>query len=196
MKKISLLTDENGSVIVLALVMLVLLTLLGMAATRTSSIDVQIASNGSRAADNLYKAESADHYAIELSDTWMTDDFLQKAADVAQVVIPSSTNLDPNDIDGDGSPDVNLDIDGDGIDDIKIEIRCIEGTGTDIPLPFSAAANDLPVMQHITIPPIGSGYSLKYFKVRKFGITGTTLNGGSQIQLGVYKVFNNFNGSD
>jgi len=190
MKKISLLTNENGSVIVLALVMLVLLTLLGFAATRTSSIDVQIASNGSRAADNLYKAESADHYAVELSDTWMTDAFLQQAANAAQVIIPTS-NLDPNDIDGDGSPDVNLDIDGDGIDDIKIEIRCIEGAGANIGT-LSAAANDLPVMQHIGIPPIGSGYSLKYFEVRKYGITGTTLNGGSQVQLGVYKVFNKF----
>ena len=77
MKKISLLTNENGSVIVLALIMLVLLTLLGMAVSRTSSIGVQIASNDSQAADNLYKAESADHYAIELSDIWMTDTFLR-----------------------------------------------------------------------------------------------------------------------
>lgn len=191
MRKTSLLTNENGSVMVLALILLVLLTLLGMAVTRTTSIEVQIASNDSRAADNLYKAESADHYAIELSDTWMTDAFLQQAANAAQIVIPSS-NLDPNDIDGDGSPDVNLDIDGDGNDDIRIEIRCIEGSGADIGT-LSAAANDLPVMQHITIPPIGSGYSLKYFEVRKYGITGTTLNGGSQVQLGAYKVFNKFN---
>jgi len=191
MRNISLLTNENGSVIVLALILLVLLTLLGMAVTRTTSIEVQIASNVSRAADNLYKAESADHYAIELSNTWMTDAFLQQAANAAQIVIPSS-NLDPNDIDGDGSPDVNLDIDGDGNDDIRIEIRCIEGSGADIGT-LSPAANDLPVMQHITIPPIGSGYSLKYFEVRKYGITGTTLNGGSQVQLGAYKVFNKFN---
>jgi len=191
-KKISLLTNENGSVIVLALIMLVLLTLLGMAATRTSSIEVQIASNDSRAADNLYKAESADHYAIELSNIWMTNAFLLQAANVAQVIVPTS-NLDPNDIDGDGSPDVNLDIDGDGNDDIRIEIRYIAVLSTAHMGTLSDAANDLPVMQHITIPPIGSGYSLKYFEVRKYGITGTTLNGGSQVQLGAYKVFNKFN---
>jgi len=191
MKKISLLTNENGSVIVLALIMLVLLTLLGMAVSRTSSIGVQIASNDSQAADNLYKAESADHYAIELSDIWMTDTFLEDAyknpASV-QVVIPT-LNLDPNDIDNDGLSDVNLDIDGDGNNDIRIEIRCIERNGAYIGT-LSAAANDLPSMRYSTVPPVGSGYSLKYFAVRNFGITGTALNGGTVVQLGAYKVFN------
>ena len=155
MKKTLLLTNENGSVVVLALIMLVLLTLLGMAVSRTSSIEVQIASNDQQAADNLYKAESADHYAIELSNIWLTDTFLQAADTAAQIKIPT-TNPDPNDIDGDGAADVNLDIDGDGNNDIRIEIRCIEGTGTDIG-GLSDAANNLPVMQHITVPPIGSG---------------------------------------
>ncbi len=202
MKKISLLTNEKGSVVVLALIMLVLLTLLGMAVTRTSSIEVQIASNDRQAVDCLYKAESADHYAVELSNIWMTDAFLMAADTAANVQIPTS-NPDPYDIDGDGTTDVDLDgdgigdldIDGDGNDDIQIEIRCIEATGTDIVPPvgnLSAAANNLPVQQHITIPPIGSGYSLKYFEVRNYGITGTATNGCAQVQLGSYKVFNKF----
>lgn len=175
MKKTSLLTNENGSVIVLALIMLVLLTLLGMAVTRTSSIEVQIASNDRQAVDNFYKAESANHYALEITNAWMTDPFLIAADTVAY-----DSRL--------------LDLDGDLNDDVRIEIRCIEGSGTDIAPAgtLSDAANNLPLMQHITIPPIGSGYSLKYFEVRKYGITGTTLNGGSQVQLGAFKVFNKF----
>jgi len=188
MKKISFLTNENGSVIVLALIMLVLLTLLGMAVTRTSSIEVQIASNDQQAVDYLYKAESADHYTIELSNTWLTDAFLTTTANAANIRIPPTRDLD-----GDGVDDVNLDIDGDGTDDFQIEIRCIEGSGTNIPPPFSNDANNLPVMQHITTPPIGSGYSLKYFEVRKYGITGTALNSGTVVQVGTYKVFNKFN---
>jgi hypothetical protein len=186
MKKISMLTNENGSVIVLALIMLVLLTLLGMAVTRTSSIEVQIASNDSRAADCLYKAESADHYAIELASTWMTDTFLKAADTAAYAVSP--------DLDGDGTPDVNLDIDGDGNDDFQIEIRCIEATGTPIDPPgtLSNAANNLPVRDHISVPPVGSGYSLKYFEIRRYGITGTAINGCSQVQVGAYKVFNKY----
>ena len=195
MKNTLIPTNENGSVVVLALIMLVLLTLLGMAVSRTSSIEVQIASNDQQAVDNLYKAESADHYAIELSRTWLSDTFLQAAPTAANVVIPTS-NPDPNDVDGDGAPDVNLDIDGDGNDDIRIEIRCIEGSGTDIAV-LTDAANNLPVMQHITVPPVESGTSLGGYVVRRYGITGTTVSGGGQVlsrvQLGAYKIFNNFN---
>ncbi|MBW2604474.1 MAG: hypothetical protein JRE28_09200 [Deltaproteobacteria bacterium] len=187
MKKTSLPTNEKGSVVVLALIMLVLLTLLGMAVTRTSSIEVQIASNDQQAVDCLYAAESADHYAVELINTWMTNNFLMTA--------DTDAWADSPDLDGDGNADVDPDIDGDGTADFQIEIRCIEATGTDIDPPgtLSDAANDLPVQQHITIPPIGSGYSIGKFEVRKYGITGTASNGCSVVQMGTYKVFNKFN---
>ena len=189
MKKALLLKNENGSVVVLALIMLVLLTLLGMAVTRTSSIEVQIASNDQQAVDCLYKAESADHFAIELINTWMTNTFLMSADTVANAVSP--------DLDNDGTDDINTNIDGDGTSDFLMEIRCIEGTGTPISPPFTGPANDLPTMQHISIPPVGSGTSLGGYIIRRYGITGTTLGVGGQalsrVQLGAYKVFNNFN---
>lgn len=207
MKKISLLKNEKGSVVVLAMVMLVLLTLLGMAVTRTSSIEVQIASNDQQAADCLYKAESADHYAIEASPQWMTNAFLTAAPpyNTAYYIIPdpdTGFDLDGDgfddvsfDMDGDGVNDANFDIDQDGINDVRIEVRCIEGTGTPVTPPnaLSNAAEDLPVLDHISIPPIGSGYSLKHFEVRRYGITGTASNGCSVVQMGAYKVFNKFN---
>ena len=74
------------------------------------------------------------------------------------------------DLDDNGIDDVILDIDGDGTNDFTFEIRCIEATGTAIAAPFgdlSDAADNLPVMQHVSIPPVGSGYSLKYFEVRR-----------------------------
>ena len=210
MKKTLLPKNEKGSVIVLALIMVVLLSLLGMAVTRTSSIDVQVASNGSRANDCFYAAESADHYAIEVSSGWLTNTFLNGGQLSAQVII-GAYDSDGNgtddsvtfDTDGDGIADVtydmnndgvndaNFDIDGDGIAD-KIEIRCIEATGGTFTGSLSAAANNLPKMDHVSIPPIGSGYSLKYFEVRRYGITGTTSNGCSRVQIGAYKVFNKY----
>ena len=48
MKERCLTANEKGSVTVLAVVMLALLTLLGIAATTTSSIEVQIAGNDLR----------------------------------------------------------------------------------------------------------------------------------------------------
>jgi len=183
MKKALLLKNENGSVVVLALIMLVLLTLLGMAVTRTSSIEVQIASNDQQAVDCLYKAESADHWAIELINTWMTNTFLTTDAGTAKATSP--------DLDNDGTPETNTDIDSDGISDFLMEIRCIEGGNNDI-ISLSNAANDLPVMQHISIPPVGSGTSLGGYIIRRYGITGTASNGCSVVQVGAYKIFNNF----
>ena len=186
MKKALLLKNENGSVVVLALIMLVLLTLLGMAVTRTSRIEVQIAANDQQAVDCLYKAESADHYAIELINTWMTNTFLMSADTAANAVSP--------DLDNDGTPDISTDIDGDGTSDFQMEIRCIEATGTPISPPgtLTGAANDLPRMQHISIPPVGSGTSLGQYIIRRYGITGTASNGCSVVQVGAYKIFNNF----
>lgn len=183
MKKAFLLKNENGSVVVLALIMLVLLTLLGMAVTRTSSIEVQIAANDQQAVDCLYKAESADHYAIELINTWMTNNFLTSPYATANATSP--------DLDNDGTPETSTDIDGDGISDFLMEIRCIEGSNNDI-VSLTLPANDLPVMQHISIPPVGSGTSLGGYTIRRYGITGTASNGCSVVQVGAYKIFNNF----
>ena len=169
----TLIRNEEGSVIVLALVLLVLLTILGISATQTSTIEVQIASNERHAVQNLYQAEAGGHYTLEIVKTWMTDTFLTAAETAA---FSTQNNVD---IDSDGAPDVN------------IEIRCIEITGTPIG-GLSDGANDLPLQKHIAPPPVGSGYSLNDYEVRRYGITATSISGSSQVQIGAYKVFNKF----
>jgi len=173
--------NEKGSVIVLSMVLLVLLTILGISATRTSSIEVQIASNERQATQNQYHAEAGDHFALETSDTWMTNAFLSAAETAAFV-------------DSSVIPSLAVDTDSDGTNDVNIEIRCIEITGTPIspPLTLSAGANDLPLQKHISPPPVGSGYSLKNYEVRRYGITATSTSGNSQVQIGAYKVFNKY----
>ncbi len=59
MKEKCLLKNDDGSVLVLTLVMVVLLTLLGISASRTSSIEIQISGNDKVYKQNLYKAEAA-----------------------------------------------------------------------------------------------------------------------------------------
>jgi Tfp pilus assembly protein PilX len=174
MKKISLLTNENGSVIVLALIMLVLLTLLGMAVTRTSSIEVQIASNDHQAVASLYQAESADHYALEITNTWMTNNFLSSTPATAQ------------------TPPLLLDIENDGTNDVRIEIRCIENTNAIIG-GLSTYANDLPQLRHVGPPPVDSIYGMKSYEIRRYGITATTLSDNTMVQMGTFKVFNKQN---
>jgi hypothetical protein len=76
----SLLRNEDGSVIVLALVMLVLLTIIGMSASSTSTIEVQIAGNAARAKQNLYSAEAAAMESVQL---------LEEENDFDNLIFPS-----------------------------------------------------------------------------------------------------------
>ena len=53
--------NEEGSVIIIAFILLVVLTLIGVLATRTSTIDIQIASNEIPYQQNFYVAEGGVH---------------------------------------------------------------------------------------------------------------------------------------
>ena len=67
------LENEKGSVTVLAVILLVLLTLLGMAALSTSSIETQIAGNELRYKLAFYAAESATAYVAWKPDLYGPD---------------------------------------------------------------------------------------------------------------------------
>jgi Tfp pilus assembly protein PilX len=172
MKKTLLPKNENGSVVVLALILVVVLSLLGMAVSRTSSIDVQVASNETRALQDMYQAESGNHWALEATGTWLTDAFLAQS---------TAASYGPQDVDSDG----------DGNTDNRLEIRCIEITGASV-AGLSNEANDVPKMQHIAPPPIESASSLGQFVIRRYGITSTSLKSNTQVQIGAYKLFNKF----
>ena len=64
MKQTFRLDNEKGSVMVLALILLVLLTLLGIAALTSSRIDVQISGNELHHKLAFYAAESATAYVV------------------------------------------------------------------------------------------------------------------------------------
>jgi hypothetical protein len=73
MKEIVKLKNEEGSVLVVALVILVLVTLLGISASKTSEIEIRIAGNEMRYKRNLYSAEAA---AVECAQTFEDSDVL------------------------------------------------------------------------------------------------------------------------
>ena len=69
MKERCPLKNENGSVLIVALIILVLLTLIGISATTTSEIETKIAGNERVFKRNLYLAEAgAMHGAQDLED--------------------------------------------------------------------------------------------------------------------------------
>lgn len=104
------------------------------------------------------------------STNWLTDDFMVDDPLIANNTVVSN--------DADGQPVAT------------VEARCITLNASDTSL--SLQADTLPLQSHIAPPPEGSGYSLKYFEVRRYGITASSTDGNSRIQVGAWKVFNKY----
>jgi hypothetical protein len=65
---------ERGSVLVIALIMIVLLTIIGISASKTSEIEIMIAGNERIAKENLYLAEGAVRRAAQVLDNTDLED--------------------------------------------------------------------------------------------------------------------------
>ena len=167
--------NENGFVLGTAILVSAILVLAGVLAIWTSNTELKTVRNETQMSMEFYKAEAGVIDALENyksgPTTWLTDDFL--TTDPAQ----ASGTVNSSDEQGDVVA--------------TVEVRCIESTATPVS-GLSNSANYIPQQAHIGPPPTGSGYSLKYFEVRRYAVTGTTDNGNSQIQVGAWKVFNKF----
>jgi hypothetical protein len=67
-----IITNEDGSVLIVALVILVLITIMGLTVTRNSDIDIQIAKNEREFVQEFYTADSAWREGIQWLDTRAT----------------------------------------------------------------------------------------------------------------------------
>ncbi len=166
----TIINNERGYALIVAILVLALISLIGYAAVRTSTVELQISGNEQQIANNFYDAEGGLVDTLEDTGTWLTIAFLTAAETAANYT-------------------TTVDVDGDGTDDATLEVRCIEGTGTAIGT-LSSAANNLPVMSHTGPPPSGSGYSVKYFIIRRYGVTSSNTTGNAQLQVGTWKIFN------
>ncbi|MGD8992222.1 MAG: hypothetical protein PVI00_12280 [Desulfobacterales bacterium] len=162
--------NENGFVLGTSILISAILILAGVLALWNSNTEVNIVRNEGQMIQEFYEAEAGVVDAIE-NIVWMTDGFLSDGPTVANSVITSNDEY------------------GDAI--ASVEVRCIEQTATPIPS-FSAAANSIPRQRHIGAPPENSGYSLLHFEIRRYGVTATSSDGNTQIQVGAWKVFNKF----
>jgi len=167
--------NENGFVLGTAILISAILLLSGVLAVWTSNTEVTIVRNEGQMIREFYNAEAGVVDAIENYNsgptTWMTNNFLSSDPTVANNAVTSN--------------------DESGKVVATVEVRCIEPSATPIPS-FSDAANNIPQQLHIGSPPPGSGYSLKYFEVRRYSLTATSTNGNTQVQVGAWKVFNKF----
>ncbi len=167
--------NEDGFVLGGAILISAILILAGVLALWTSSTEVQVVRNEGLMVREFYDAEGGviDALANYNNGTtdWLTNTFLSTPESSASNVVVSEDSL--------------------GKAVATIEVRCI----TDQPYTtgLSAEADNLPLQSHIGPPPTGSGYSLRYFEVRRYGITGKSNDGNSTIQVGAWKVFNKYN---
>ena len=170
------LNNENGFVLGISILISTILLLAGVLAIWTANTEVKIVRNEGQMISEFYSAEAGVIDALENYDsgptTWLTNDFLSADPTEANNTVISNEES------------------GDAV--ATVEVRCIEQTATPIPPPFSDAANNIPRQPHIGAPPAGSGYSLKYFEIRRYSLTATSTNGNTQIQVGAWKVFNKF----
>lgn len=65
----NIIQNEKGSVIIIAVVMLVLITIMGLSVSRLADVDVQIAKNEREYVQDFYAADSAWREAIQWLDT-------------------------------------------------------------------------------------------------------------------------------
>ena len=172
MKKryLRLINNENGFVLGGSILISAILILAGVLALWTSTTEVQVVRNEGLMVSEFYDAEGGIVEALVNYNDWLTNDFLlTPEADASNVVVTD---------DADGDPIAN------------IEARCITATPSDTVL--SAEADNLPLQPHVGPPLTGSGYSLRYFEIRRYGITAKSTEGSSTIQMGAWKVFNRF----
>ncbi|MGD8836304.1 MAG: PilX N-terminal domain-containing pilus assembly protein [Desulfobacteraceae bacterium] len=165
-------SSTDGYVLLMTLFLLLLLTIIGIAATHTASVEVQISGNNKTMVEDFYVAEGALITVLENSEWWLGD------------LLGHGGGAD-----GYWSGSVN--IDGDDIDDAYVEIRCVDRSSSNIAA-LSQAANSIPCDSHIAPPPRDSGFSVRHFKIRKYAVTASDLRSGIDIQSGVWKVFNTF----
>ena len=65
----NIIKNENGSVLIVAVVLLIVITIMGLSVSRLSDVDVQIAKNEREYVENFYAADSAWREAIQWLDT-------------------------------------------------------------------------------------------------------------------------------
>jgi hypothetical protein len=181
--------NENGFVLGASILISAILMLAGVLALWTANTGMHIVRNEGDLTLEFYNAEGGVIDALENYDTgtmeWLTDAFLIASHTAAGAVRTSNNS---------GGETV-----------ATVEVRCIHdesvSTALDYPIPpglsgpvsgLSDAANTVPHQQHIAPPPSGSGFSLKYFEVRRYGITATSATGNTRTQVGAYKVFNKY----
>jgi hypothetical protein len=169
-----IINNEEGFVLVLSLMVLVVLTLLGISASRTSVIEVQIAGNDNKLKMDFYKREAAAHEMAQLLENEENPEKL-KAARTSFVWLSAS------DIDAQTEKEKLLE----GGEAWKYKSAHSELSDTDAHVDVDMAALDYGVVKGDK----GTSLKLSESRVYFYKLIGKTTRGGQEkmIELGYKK---------
>lgn len=170
------LNNEEGMVMIFTLMVLMILTISGVAAINISNNETSIVRNEQFSASEFYNAETGINDARINFNNWLDNAFLNAPE--------TSASRTWNSISTDAA----------GVPLATLQIRCIENNaaGGGVTAIFNDVADEMPAMSHKASPPEGSGYSVQHFEVRRYSITSTSNAGNTVLQTGVWKVFNKY----
>ena len=198
MKPFNHVNNQQGFALISVMLFLVLLTVIGIAAVNTTSVELQITGN-----DRIYRT---DFYNQEMSlavgklnyRTWLTTAYLISDEDAAYFPVAGT------DSNGNGITDVSEIIkNGEVIGSYRVRNNVsstadISNWEDQADFGTNAAdhpANQIPVLNHQDKPIPGTGYDPKNFEIRRFTVTAYSVDDDRKVilQEGVYKVFNKYN---
>jgi len=190
---------ERGFVLISAMLFLLVLTVIGVMATNTTTVELQIASNDRISKTDFYNQEMGLATAAINSLDWLNGTFVVE--DIATARFPKANPTAANDENDNGIDDRSEIKDSAGKIVSIYKVRNLVSPTSAIDswddiAAFSAAenhpANQVPEVEHEGKPPVGSGYDPKFFYIKRFVTTVYSPDEGRKVVLqeGTYKAFN------
>lgn len=194
--------NEDGFVLVAAMMILMILVVIGIAATNSTNVENQIAVNDRIAKEDFYNQETCIGNGKFQFRTWLTPNFTNTADILSFFPPPAAGPLE--DVNNNGINDASECVDPNGLVIGAFRVRKDESTGTPINnwedladfggVAANHPANAFPPKDHVDKPDPGSGDDPKNFEIRRYIMTSYSPDNTRQviIQEGVYKTFNKF----
>lgn len=193
--------NEQGFVLISAMLFLLILTVIGVMATNTTTVELQIASNDRTVKTDFYNKEMGLVTANANSRDWLTSAYIQEG--IINAHFPKANPVATDDVNENGIDDRSEIKDSAGKIVSIYKVRNLVAPASSISTwddiaAFDTAenhpANQVPVLPHESKPPVGSGYDPRHFYVRHFVTTVYSPNAGQEavLQEGTYKAFNRY----
>jgi len=195
------LDNQKGFVLIASLMFLLVLTLIGMFAANTTTIELKIAGNDRFAKEDFYAQEASLVNGRLRYEDWLPT--LLAGGNTAffpPVPVTSPINTDMN---GNGVDDRADYVDSNGNVVGSYKVRKVLATATAVNGWDDAGnytnasdhpANQIPLLDYKDKPPVGSGFG-QNLVIARYAITSYSNqpNKGAVVQAGVYKVFQQSN---